>query len=428
MTKRDVVLGHVYAVKVSGRIQQVRLVAESPHGGWVGRNLQTGREVRIRSAARIRYPIRQASHEPQANQRFQQELTERGASRIRPARARVARPTATWCGLGSRMGRLANGAANDGEFAMNETRAVKDLAIGDSIQVKGFDDPMTVRSAKKVQKGTDAGKLDVKLAGPDGSIETVRFDPEEAVVVVGKDADRGQPTPKSAAKGKSKGKSAGKAKATADQPKAPKGKGKAKTPETPAEESTSGEAPPTPEPNPELAATDAPEVTATQAEASQTETTVVEAPQTETTVAEPPQAGEAMPEPTPTEAAPEATTPVEPAPTETPTTDPGEQAAKPKRARGRKAQPDADGQSAKLSAIDAAAKVLAETGQAMNCQELIGAMAAKDYWTSPGGKTPAATLYSAILRELQTKGNDARFVKAARGKFALNTTSGKEQA
>ena len=73
----------------------------------------------------------------------------------------------------------------------------------------------------------------------------------------------------------------------------------------------------------------------------------------------------------------------------------------------------------KLSAIDAAAKVLGETGQAMNCQEMIKAMAEKGYWTSPGGKTPAATLYSSILRELQTKGKDARFKKTERGKFTV---------
>jgi hypothetical protein len=77
----------------------------------------------------------------------------------------------------------------------------------------------------------------------------------------------------------------------------------------------------------------------------------------------------------------------------------------------------------KLSAIDAAAKVLAEAGEAMSCQEMIEAMAKKDYWTSPGGKTPAATLYSAILRELQTKGNDARFKKTERGKFGVGKAS-----
>jgi hypothetical protein len=80
--------------------------------------------------------------------------------------------------------------------------------------------------------------------------------------------------------------------------------------------------------------------------------------------------------------------------------------------------PVAEPKSKKLSALDAAAKVLVETGQAMTCSELIEAMATKGYWTSPGGKTPAATLYAAILRELQTKGAEARFVKTQRGKFA----------
>ena len=64
--------------------------------------------------------------------------------------------------------------------------------------------------------------------------------------------------------------------------------------------------------------------------------------------------------------------------------------------------------------------MLADTKQAMNAKELIEAMAAKKLWTSPGGKTPHATLYSAILREINTKGNDARFKKTERGKFAAN--------
>ena len=51
---------------------------------------------------------------------------------------------------------------------------------------------------------------------------------------------------------------------------------------------------------------------------------------------------------------------------------------------------------------------------------MIDAMASKGYWTSPGGKTPQATLYAAILREIQTKGADARFQKTERGHFAIN--------
>jgi hypothetical protein len=72
----------------------------------------------------------------------------------------------------------------------------------------------------------------------------------------------------------------------------------------------------------------------------------------------------------------------------------------------------------KLSAIAAAARVLDETGRAMTCPELITAMAAKGYWKSPGGKTPAATLYAAIHQEIKTKGKNARFRKTERGKFA----------
>lgn len=75
----------------------------------------------------------------------------------------------------------------------------------------------------------------------------------------------------------------------------------------------------------------------------------------------------------------------------------------------------------KLSALDAAAKVLAESGEPMTSKEMIDAMAAKGYWTSPGGKTPQATLYAAILREIQTKGAEARFTKTERGHFALVT-------
>ena len=72
-----------------------------------------------------------------------------------------------------------------------------------------------------------------------------------------------------------------------------------------------------------------------------------------------------------------------------------------------------------LSALDAAARILGETGQALRCSELIAAMAAKGYWTSPAGKTPSATLYAALTREIQVKKDQSRFRKAERGKFAL---------
>ena len=42
----------------------------------------------------------------------------------------------------------------------------------------------------------------------------------------------------------------------------------------------------------------------------------------------------------------------------------------------------------------------------------------KGYWKT-GGKTPAATVYAAIIREIAKKGDASRFAKADRGKFTL---------
>jgi HB1/ASXL restriction endonuclease-like protein with HTH domain len=89
----------------------------------------------------------------------------------------------------------------------------------------------------------------------------------------------------------------------------------------------------------------------------------------------------------------------------------------PKKAKSKKTK-ETGTETKKLSALDAAAKVLAETGKPMSCNEMIEAMAAKGYWSSPSGKTPASTLYSAILKEVTTKGKESRFKKTERGRFA----------
>jgi hypothetical protein len=73
----------------------------------------------------------------------------------------------------------------------------------------------------------------------------------------------------------------------------------------------------------------------------------------------------------------------------------------------------------KLSALDAASRVLGETKQPMSCVELIETMAAKGYWSSPAGKTPQATLYAAIQREIAVKKDQSRFKKSAPGRFSL---------
>ena len=86
--------------------------------------------------------------------------------------------------------------------------------------------------------------------------------------------------------------------------------------------------------------------------------------------------------------------------------------------KGKRKPHGAKSQEGGMSCLNAAAKALAEKGEPMTCKEMIEAIAAKGYWTTPGGKTPWATLYSSIAREIRDKGKQSRFKKADRGKFA----------
>jgi hypothetical protein len=70
------------------------------------------------------------------------------------------------------------------------------------------------------------------------------------------------------------------------------------------------------------------------------------------------------------------------------------------------------------SGLHAAARVLAEAGEPLNTKTMVERMLAKGLW-STGGKTPAATIYAAIIREIAVKGADARFRKVERGKCEL---------
>jgi hypothetical protein len=92
---------------------------------------------------------------------------------------------------------------------------------------------------------------------------------------------------------------------------------------------------------------------------------------------------------------------------------------KAKPAPSKKVKASGNAKPKKLSAIDAAAQILGASKEPMNAKQMIDAMAAKGLWSSPGGKTPWATLYSAITREVATKGKEARFKKADRGQFKL---------
>jgi len=70
----------------------------------------------------------------------------------------------------------------------------------------------------------------------------------------------------------------------------------------------------------------------------------------------------------------------------------------------------------KMSGLDAAAKVLTDADAPLNAKEMLERIQAAGLWTT-NGKTPQATLYAAIIREIAAKGKDSRFRKTERGRF-----------
>jgi hypothetical protein len=72
------------------------------------------------------------------------------------------------------------------------------------------------------------------------------------------------------------------------------------------------------------------------------------------------------------------------------------------------------------SGLDAAAQVLRESGKPMGAKAMVETMLAKGLWKTDG-KTPEATIYAAIIREIAAKKEASRFVKTGRGEFAFNT-------
>jgi hypothetical protein len=71
----------------------------------------------------------------------------------------------------------------------------------------------------------------------------------------------------------------------------------------------------------------------------------------------------------------------------------------------------------RMSGLDAAARVLAESKEPLGCAEICARILKRKLWAT-NGKTPAATLNAAMLREVKAKGKESRFRKAGRGLFA----------
>lgn len=94
---------------------------------------------------------------------------------------------------------------------------------------------------------------------------------------------------------------------------------------------------------------------------------------------------------------------------------------KPAKAKKEKpAKPAAEKKPRQPGMLEAAAKVLkANKNKPMRTKEMIEKMAAKGLWTSPGGKTPHATLYSRLIKEEEKRGKESRFKRVDAGQFAL---------
>lgn len=75
----------------------------------------------------------------------------------------------------------------------------------------------------------------------------------------------------------------------------------------------------------------------------------------------------------------------------------------------------------KKSLLTAAAEILQQTGEALSAIELIAKVQDAGLWEPQAGKTPANTLYAAILREMNTKENPrfARGEKKGTFQYAL---------
>ena len=92
-------------------------------------------------------------------------------------------------------------------------------------------------------------------------------------------------------------------------------------------------------------------------------------------------------------------------------------------AKAKPAAPKAEGKS-KLSLLSAAAAVLAESDEPLNCKRMIELAKERGLWTPGAGKTPEQTLYSAIMREIKDKGDAARFRKSPlRGHFLAQVSA-----
>ena len=86
-----------------------------------------------------------------------------------------------------------------------------------------------------------------------------------------------------------------------------------------------------------------------------------------------------------------------------------------KKAKAEKSRVRADGT---MSGLDAAAKVLAESKEPLNAKQIVERALAQGLWKTKG-KTPHATVYASLIRDIAKRSDQSRFRKADRGKFTI---------
>ena len=87
-------------------------------------------------------------------------------------------------------------------------------------------------------------------------------------------------------------------------------------------------------------------------------------------------------------------------------------------ANAAKSKPAKPERQKRTSGLDLAADVLTKAGTPLNAKTIADRVIEAGWQTN--GLTPAATLYSAIQREIAKKGSASRFKKVDRGQFAIN--------
>lgn len=83
-----------------------------------------------------------------------------------------------------------------------------------------------------------------------------------------------------------------------------------------------------------------------------------------------------------------------------------------------------EGRTEPTSGLNAAFRVLQQAGKPLKVKAIVETALAKGYWKT-NGKTPAATIYSSIIREIAVKKAQSRFKKTGRGLFAVHKGTAK---